>query len=147
MKQTINADLDDNAQMPQPQLTEMKKAMESFAGKRVTITIAKYKKQRTNKQNAYFHGVVVTHVRMGLISAGTIITAEQTKDMLKSIFAKETKHVMGDDYIEIIKNTTDMSTTEFIRFMDRVKQWGAEFLGIIIPDPEHEFDDEQNTKS
>ena len=40
-----------------------------------------------------------------------------------------------------------MSTTEFIRFMDRVKQWGAEFLGIIIPDPEHEFDDEQNTKS
>ena len=144
MKTTINADLDETAKMPLKELDEMKTAMESFAGKRVTITIAKYKKQRSNKQNAYFHGVVVTHVRMGLISAGTHITAEQTKDMLKSMFAKETKHVMGDDYIDIIKNTTDMSTTEFIRFIDRVTQWGAEFLGIVIPDPEHEFEDTNN---
>lgn len=135
MKQTTTVDLDDDKQMTQADAVKVEKMFDHFKGQRITITVDKFKKKRSNPQNAYFHGVVIPHVRDGLLDVGTEITTEQTKDMLKSMFASETKQLIGDDYITVTIPTSAMTTTQFMDFIDKIQRWGAEFLGINIPDP------------
>ena len=39
------------------------------------------------------------------------------------------------EFIEIIRSTTSLSTSEFMDFIAEIQQWTSEFLGVYIPDP------------
>lgn len=114
------------------------KALEALSGGKIMLTIQKAKKHRTSQQNRFYHGVVVVIVANCMHEAGYVMTNEDVHDMLRVRFLKETICVNEEtgDYIERIKSTTELSTVEFMEYVQSIVQWVAEFFGTVIPDPE-----------
>ena len=103
---------------------------------RYFVTIKK-KNNRTNQQNKYWWSGVVPLVRQGLKDAGynEVKTNEDAHEVLKALFLK--KHISNGDGValEMSGSTTELSTIEFNELIANVQQWAAEFLNVIVPDP------------
>ena len=116
-------------------------AINSFEGQNVVVTIEKAKKKRSNPQNAFWHGVVVKIMQNCLKDAGHLMTLEQTHDLLKLRFLKETILVNENsgEYVERVKSTTELSTTEFMELISNVQRFAIEYFNTEIPDPNQEI--------
>lgn len=112
-------------------------ALKSFEGKGIVITIEKRKNKRSNPQNAYFHGVVLPLVYAGLKELGHTMPLQDVKDLLKLKFLKVPIFVNENtgEITEKIKNTSELTTTEFMEFVSEIQKWSAENLGVDIPEP------------
>jgi len=106
------------------------------------VTI-KIRRQRSIAQNAYYWGVVCDMVKDGLKDAGFegIFTAEDAHEVMKSMFLK--RSVYNQDTGEVLakfgRSTANLSTIEFIEYIERIIQWAAEYLGINVPYPNEEL--------
>jgi len=101
------------------------------------ILIKDYKK-RSLKQNAYYWSVVVPMVKDGLNDQGwdEIRYAEEAHEVIKGQFlSKSVPNTLTGEILEIRGSSSDLTTTEFLAFIDQVIKWAAEFLGIQIPYP------------
>ena len=92
------------------------------------------KTQRTPSQNRYLHFV------LGVVALDTGNTLEYTKQeyfkrlVNADVFVIEkTDQYLGK--VSVLRSTTDCTTEELSRAIDRFKRWAAE-NGIYIPDPE-----------
>jgi hypothetical protein len=112
-------------------------ALKSFEGKGIVITIEKRKNKRSNPQNAFFHGVVLPLVYNGLKELGHTMPLADVKDLLKLKFLKVPIFVNEEtgEITEKIKNTSELTTTEFMEFVSEIQRWSIENLGVNIPDP------------
>jgi len=112
-------------------------ALKSFEGKGIVITIEKRKNKRSNPQNAYFHGVVLPLVYNGLKELGHTMPLADVKDLLKLKFLKVPIFVNEEtgEITEKIKNTSELTTTEFMEFVSEIQRWSIDNLGFNIPDP------------
>jgi len=102
------------------------------------LTLKKYQKSRTTAQNSYYHAVVVPSVRDGLIDLGFAkhsLSLETVHEMLKQKFLQEDMANEDGVYISITKSTTELSTTDFMNYIDEIQRWANEFLNIVIPNP------------
>jgi energy-converting hydrogenase A subunit M len=116
-----------------------------FLNKDVTVTIEKKKRKRSLDQNAYLHGVVIPMCREGLLDVGYRYTLEEVKTDLKRMFAiHEKANENTGELREYIKDTSDMTTSEMMDFIAQIQQWGAEYLNIVIPDPNEQLTIELN---
>ena len=112
-----------------------------FLGKDVIITIEKKTRKRSLSQNAYLHGVVIPMVQEGFLGVGYKYSLSETKTDLKRMFAihekinKETGEIR-----EYIKETSTMTTVELMDFIEQIQRWAAEYLNIIIPDPNEQLE-------
>lgn len=111
--------------------------IQQMNGKELMITIEPKKKKRSNKQNSYYHGIVVPIVKQCLIDAGfnNYRNTEPVLDLLKYKFLKVNECNEDGEYIERIKSTTELSTSEFMDFIAEIQQWCAEYFNVEIPDP------------
>lgn len=122
-------------------------AIRSFEGQQVVVTIEKAKKKRSNPQNAFWHGVVVSIVQQCLKDSGYLMTKEQTHEMLKLRFLKETILINENsgEYLERIKSTTELTTTQFAELVMEVQSFALEYFNTEIPNPNEnltlKFDD------
>lgn len=110
----------------------------SFRGKPLTLTVERKKKKRSSPQNRFFHGPVLDILQMGLIDAGynEARSKEWVKDLVKYKFLRsEAVSETTGEVIEVIRGTSDLTTSEFMDLMADVTQWASEYLGIEIPDP------------
>jgi hypothetical protein len=89
------------------------------------VVIKKHEKQRSNQQNRYYHGVVCR-----MITDETGLTPDETHEALKIKFLP--KH---HDLLPTVKSTTKLSTIEFQAYIAEIVMWAAEFLQLIIPEP------------
>lgn len=112
----------------------------SFEGKEISITVEKAKKKRSNPQNAFYHGCVIPIMKDALKSTGYTMTNEAVHDLLKLRFLKETILINEDtgEYIDRIKSTTELSTTQFMEFIMEIQQFAVEYFSVTIPDPNSE---------
>lgn len=111
-------------------------AIKSFEGKQVIVTIEKAKKKRSNPQNSFWHGVVIPIMQQALKDAGHLMTNEQTHELLKLRFLKETILVNeSGEYIERVKSTTELTTTQFMELISEVQRFAVEYFNVIVPDP------------
>ena len=111
-------------------------AIQSFEGKEIIVTFERAKKKRSNPQNAFWHGVVIPIMQQALKDAGHLMTNEQTHDLLKLRFLKET--ILANEngeYIERIKSTTELTTTQFMELIQEVQRFAVEYFNVIVPDP------------
>ena len=115
-------------------------AVNSFEGQRVKTTIEKFVQKRTNPQNAYFHGVVIPICNQGFNDLGHRFNAKKTKENLKKLFLKEDLPLKDGLFIESVKGTSELSTEEMAAFIEQVKQFAAEFLGVYIPDANEQLE-------
>lgn len=121
--------------------------MKGFEGKRGIMRIKKYVKSRSNKQNAYYWGCVINYVAQGLGDMGfesRLLTPENVHHMLRDMFLKDDIGIeQGEhagEFVTMVRSTTDLSTTEFMDYIEEIQRWAAEFLGVVIPDPGEQAD-------
>lgn len=117
----------------------------------LVIQVRKFRRQRSNDQNAYYWGVVIpiiqeaignlrereTHAdiqdAVGASTAGleNIVDPEDVHDILKFQFLRS--YVAG--VFERVKSTTDLDTLAFEDYLSRVRTWATQELGVFIPLP------------
>jgi len=138
MKVTIYCEVKENGDISISKL--VREAINQHRGGRVEIIIQKEKKKRSNDQNAYFHGVVIPMITQRLKDLGTFITKEKVKDMLKARYLALDEPI-GDEgeCISIVRDTSELSTIEFMDFISQIVQWAAEILDLQIPEPNEEM--------
>jgi hypothetical protein len=115
----------------------IKDAIASFEGKNIEITIEKAKKKRSNPQNSYFHGVVLPIVYQCLKDAGHTLSLLDVKEMLKLKFLKVSVMINEDtgEVLERIKNTSELTTSDFMDFIAEIQIFVSEYFDVQIPDP------------
>jgi hypothetical protein len=102
------------------------------------LLTVKSAKQRSLPQNSYFHGPMLDLVLMGLRDAGfdEVKTKEDAKRVVKGLFLKrQIGSIETGEVIEIIRDTSELTTTEFCEFIADIQKWASEFLSVVIPDP------------
>lgn len=115
--------------------TAVRKFFNELKDGRYLIT-AKSIKRRSLQQNAYLHGVVIPMVYEGLRNNGfdEVRDHEDAKLIIKALFLKK-KISNGIETIEIIQETSKLTTIEMVQFVDEVIKWSAEYLNVQIPLP------------
>lgn len=122
--------------------------VKQFSGKEITLTIEKRSKHRSNQQNSYLWAVVYPCVLHGLIEVGYDIEPNDTElahEWCKKEFLENRKigkkdvQNGSDDYITLPASTTGLTTEEFNQYIERISQFSAEYLGVVIPAPTAEW--------
>lgn len=98
--------------------------------------LIKKRATRSLQANAYYWGVVVHE-----LSEHTGYSPDEMHDFLKAKFIpKRLAVVKGNGLIceerVIGGSTAKMNTNEFYEYCASIKQWAAETLDVVIPDPE-----------
>jgi hypothetical protein len=102
----------------------------SLEGKPVVIKIEEWKPYRSQNQNRYLWGVVYAE-----ISSFTGMSVEEVHEGMKHLFL-----VDRENKIPKVKSTTELTTKQFIEFVDKVREFAIFNLGIQIPEPnDHRF--------
>lgn len=118
-------------------------AVDSFEGKRVEVTIQKAKKKRTTPQNAYYWGVVIPILQQGLADVGYLYNKDATHELIKRHVAETEPGAIVEEIViektgEVlsrIRSTSELSTSEFMDYLEIIKQFASESLGVYIPEP------------
>lgn len=122
-------------------MREFKRILEDFGqGTKLSVTIENFKRTRSISQNN------LLHLYIGEIAKDTGEEPSRIKEMLKMMFGfKEPMmdrdgHEICDessgDIILLYKSTADYSKEEMGEFIDKIVHWSAEFLGLILPNPD-----------
>ncbi len=100
-------------------------------GKTVTVTFERPYEKRTDAQNRYYWGVVLT-----IIGNHTGNATEDLHEVIKAKFLPRKFITLGGREIEIDKSTKKLSVQEFTQYLDLVRAWAGQELGIEFPDLE-----------
>ena len=103
----------------------LKEYIKKFSNQLVEVIIRKPKTKRSDLQNSYYFGVVVE-----MLANELGYDKDEMHEILKYKFLQS--NAMGMPYV---KSTTKLSTGEFEDYLSKIKRWSAEFLHIVIPDP------------
>ena len=113
---------------------QQQRTMDTFLatreGKAVAVKFSRPVSTRSNSQNSYMWGVVLT-----LIAESTGHTTEEIHDILKSMFLPRKFITLGNREVETRKSTTELDTTEFEQYLERIRAWASSELSIRIPLP------------
>ena len=114
-----------------------RKKLDALADGTYTV-IVKTRKQRSLNQNGFYWGIVVDMVKDGLRDVGydDFRTNDQVHEFLKVLFLKkDVPNKLTGEVITMVQSTRDLTTIEFMDYLERIAQWASEFLGIVIPQP------------
>ena len=98
--------------------------------KSVEVVVRLPRKDRSIDENAYYWKVVV-----GLISEHTGYTPDETHEFLKLKFLSKIIVMAGKDE-RIPRSSTSLSTLEWEKWMTEIREWAAQELSLVIPEPE-----------
>lgn len=105
----------------------------SFAGKKISLSIAEAKERRSLDQNAYYRGVVLPHVRSMMYEAGDARSIDEWHETLLQAFSPlaEIKDLNGDRFLHP-KRTHLMNADEMAKFITAITAECAE-RGSPVP--------------
>lgn len=120
----------------------LKDALNQFDGVSIKITIEKKKRNRSNPQNRYYHGVIVTSWQQLLRDEwGEIYSKEETHQFLKMNFGcDEQVNYETGEVLRKPRSTTVNSTVEMEEFHEICRQKAFEMFGAIIPLPNEQIE-------
>jgi hypothetical protein len=80
-------------------------------------------------------------VRQGLIDQGfdNFRNDESVHELLKYRFLKVDESNPDGLFVERIKSTTELSTSQFMDYIAEIQRWASEFLNVYIPEPNEEL--------
>jgi hypothetical protein len=99
-------------------------------GKRVRVTVERFRNRRSTEQNRYYHGIVVPAIGKAIGEQDM----ESVHEMLKAEFNYEIL-VIGNKEMKVPRSTAKLETVAFSEYMEKVRMWAAKFLELYIPDP------------
>ena len=105
-------------------------------GWEVEIDIHRLRATRSRKQDKYYFGLVLKN-----LSEHTGISRDTLHEMMKVKFLSRSEVVLdanGDVIEQIVlgRSIRPLKTDVFARYVDEIRQWAAEKLGLNIPDPD-----------
>lgn len=105
-------------------------AVSRHRGRQVWVTVVRQQHNRTMPQNRYYFGVVVDLIA-GYIGEGR----DETHELLKAKFlpARDVELLDGQR-LTMPPSTRNLTVEEFTAYIERVRVWSAQFLGLSIPD-------------
>lgn len=109
------------------------------SGKQMVLKVARKRGKRSGQQNKFYWAVVVQEIRLGLLNIGYDMNKDEVHHWLKQKFNSVV--IPGNDglAIEVPKSTTELNKLEFGEYIDRIAQWAAEYLSIVIPAPNEDL--------
>ena len=117
------------------------KALKSFEGVNITITIAKRKKQRSNNQNAYYWAVIVPFWQnIFLTEWGDVYSKDQTHEFLKynCNYLEKVNEKTGE-ILRLSKSTTENSTVDQELMCKNARDLALEMFTVTIPLPNEQI--------
>lgn len=125
----------------------VKQMKEAFAGKTVIGEFRKPKKTRSAKQNSFYYGITIPEITEGLVQMGYeayMLNSRVVNQYLEGRFLKfdiPSAEYAGE-FITITKESKELTTVEWMKFMEDVTIWAAEYLKIVlsIPNTQKEID-------
>jgi hypothetical protein len=91
------------------------------------IEVKPYKPSRSDRQNRYYWGVVVR-----LLADHCGYTDDEMHDALKWMFLR----VSSGNKPDTVRSTKRLTTQEFEVYIETIKRWAAQDMGVYIPDPQ-----------
>lgn len=112
-----------------------------FAGKPdglYVVDVKRFRAKRSNPQNAWLWGCVYPLLMEGLLDAGWEFTdVEQVHEFFKRQLAMRTAvNRSTGEVFEFPASTAQMDTATFCAYCERLRDYGREYLGVDIPDPD-----------
>jgi hypothetical protein len=101
--------------------------LKSLEGQRTEVIYRKQRSVRSNKQNSYYHSVVIKIL--------ADYCGYETSEMHEALKEKFLSNQRDDNGLIKIKSTTKLSTGEFEEFLDKIKRFAATELHCVIPNP------------
>lgn len=102
----------------------------------MAVRFERKRSRRSDPQNRYYFGIVIKEIGIRLRDLGhQWLEDEDVHEMMKQKFNFE--RIVSDhgEALDLPKSTASMTTTQFSEYIERVRQWAADFLEIYIPDP------------
>lgn len=111
------------------------------------VEIKRVRRKRTLEQNGWIFGCIYPMLLTALNDAGWEFTSvEQVHEYFKNMLWKQrmvNKHT--GEIVEIPYSTTEMDTVQFSTYCEKLRDYGSEYLGIEIPEPQKlRFDEDYN---
>jgi hypothetical protein len=111
-----------------------KKEVLSAGWKEFELIVRKKKKSRSIQQNRYYFAC------LKIVGDHLGYSKEEMHDIVKMKFLKGEKvNEATGEVFEYLKSTTELTTTEFMEFMDSFIRWAAESFSIVLPDPNEQL--------
>ena len=113
------------------------------------LDVARVRRRRTLDQNGWLWGCIYPMLLDALIEQGWEFTScEEVHEYFKSLMTS--KSVVNRHTAEVVTfpgSTAAMDTVTFGSYCERLREYGSEYLGIDIPDPDRYWKDhEKNTE-
>lgn len=103
-------------------------------GRNIKLSIELKRKKRTTPQNAYYWGAIIPLITQAMNDLGNEFDEDTAHDFLKKEFNYKEIESNGHN-IRIPVSTTKLTTVEFNEYIEKIQQFAATVLGIVIPDP------------
>lgn len=131
-----------NGKLPATVTHRLVEAVAKAGDKRLVLTLKEQKKRRSLSQNAYLWGVVYPAIVAVFREHGNNVDAEDVHDFLKDRVGKLKQHFVtpAGEVLTGPGSTAKLTTTEFEAYLEKVRAWASESLGIAIPLPNESTD-------
>ena len=122
--------VDENGVFSAKDKDKFKAAFDCHRGHEVEFAPKRHKKNRSPNQNRFYWGVVIPMIaeRMG----------ETDPESVHGVLKNELNYYMatiGDKDIRVPQSTAELNTADFEAYLERVRQWAAQFFTLNIPHP------------
>lgn len=126
-----------------------KEVVQAFNDRSIEVTFRRKCKRRSNEQNKYYWSCVIPAIVHGMIDLGNdalqIGNSEHTQlvhEFLKSTILNNGEEIKGIEGLmfKLPASTTRCTTVEFMEFIDKVRVWAGENLGVTIPEPNEQVE-------
>lgn len=117
-----------------PLYTWFKQALDGMYQMEVKVV----RKPRTNDQNGWLWGCIYPMLLDALLDAGwDFVSVEQVHEFFKAqMTADKVVNKHTGEIISFPTSTATMDTVTFSTYCDKLREYGREYLGIEIPDPD-----------
>ena len=110
------------------------------------IEVTRVRKKRTLDQNGWLFGCIYPMLLKALNDGGwEFVTVHQVHEFFKNVMNKEkfiNKHT--GEIVEIPQSTSEMNTLQFSTYCEELRNYGREYLGVEIPDPNKMWNENQS---
>lgn len=117
--------------------------LKAHAGTQIEVRIKRHKATRSERANRYYWGVVLP-----LLAKENEQTCEELHDAMCVLFLPDEKkrveffNKMTGESLTVetdARRSSKLKGDEFFDFVERVRLWGLEFLGVVTPDPDADY--------
>lgn len=127
-----------NGRIPESISIAIRDIIRRMEGKQLSIRVREFRPTRSNKQNAYYWGVVVKMVQEMMNAEGNDLIQDEVHELLKQEVAASmfVKRVLMPDgkFSTVVRSSSKLTTVEWENYMETVRAWAARHQ-LMIPLP------------